>query len=45
MKNERKQRVRSIVSAAFGDNIDGIEDDDIVDAIGIGLWYHLTHGK
>ena len=45
MKNERKQRVRSIVLAAFGDNIDGIEDDDIVDAIGIGLWYHLTHGK
>ena len=44
MKNERKQRVRSIVCAAFGNEIDGIDDDDIVDAIGIGLWYHLTHG-
>jgi len=45
MKNERKQRVRGIVSAAFGDDIEGLDDDDIVDAIGIGLWYHLTHGK
>lgn len=45
MKNERKQRVRNIVSAAFGDDVEGIEDEDIVDAIGIGLWYHLTHGK
>lgn len=44
MKNERKERVRQIVSAAFGDDTSGLDDDDIVDAIGIGLWYHLTHG-
>lgn len=39
MKNERKERVREIVSVSFGKNTPGIEDDDIVDAIGISLWY------
>ena len=39
MKNERKERVREIVSVSFGKNTSGIEDDDIVDAIGIALWY------
>lgn len=39
LKNERKERVREIVSVAFGKDTPGIEDDDIVDAIGIGLWY------
>jgi Holliday junction resolvasome RuvABC endonuclease subunit len=39
MKNERKERVREIVSVSFGKDTPGIEDDDIVDAIGISLWY------
>lgn len=39
MKNERKQRVREIVGVSFGKDIQGIEDDDIVDALGIALWY------
>lgn len=39
MKNERKQRVREIVSVSFGKDVSGIDDDDIVDAIGIALWY------
>lgn len=39
MKNERKQRVREIVSVSFGKDVPGIDDDDIVDAIGIALWY------
>jgi Holliday junction resolvasome RuvABC endonuclease subunit len=39
MKNERKDRVREIVSVSFGKDTPGIEDDDIVDAIGISLWY------
>lgn len=44
MKNERKDRVRRIVSVAYGNNTPGLEDDDIVDALGIGLWYHLKYG-
>lgn len=39
LKNERKERVREIVSVAFGKDAPGLEDDDIVDAIGIALWY------
>lgn len=39
LKNERKERVREIVSVAFGKDTPGLEDDDIVDAIGIALWY------
>jgi crossover junction endodeoxyribonuclease RuvC len=39
LKNERKERVREIVSVSFGKDTPGIEDDDIVDAIGISLWY------
>lgn len=39
LRNERKERVRQIVSVAFGKDTDGLEDDDIVDAIGIALWY------
>ena len=39
MKNERKNRVREIVSVSFGKDTMGIDDDDIVDAIGIALWY------
>jgi Holliday junction resolvasome RuvABC endonuclease subunit len=45
MKNERKQRVREIVSIAYGDDTPGIEDEDIVDALGIALWYYKTGGN
>ena len=44
-KNERKQRVREIVSIAYGDDTPGLEDDDIIDALGIALWYYKTGGK
>lgn len=38
-KEERKRRVRVIIQDSFvTDNID-LGDDDIVDAVGIGLWY------
>jgi Holliday junction resolvasome RuvABC endonuclease subunit len=38
-KEERKKRVRIIIQDNFvTDNID-LGDDDIVDAVGIGLWY------
>lgn len=39
MKNERKQRVREIVGVSFGLQTPNLEDDDIVDAMGISLWY------
>lgn len=39
LKNERKNRVREIVSVSFGKDTEGLGDDDIVDAIGIALWY------
>lgn len=44
-KNERKQRVREIVSIAYGDDTPGLEDDDIIDALGIALWYYKTGGR
>lgn len=44
-KNERKQRVREIVSLAYGHNTPGLDDDDIIDALGIALWYYKTGGK
>jgi Holliday junction resolvasome RuvABC endonuclease subunit len=37
-KKERKKRVRDIVATKF--DISKIDDDDIVDAIGIGMWYY-----
>ena len=45
LKNERKQRVRDIVSLAYGEDTPGLEDDDIIDALGIALWYYKTDGK
>lgn len=42
-KKERKDRVNKIVVKYF--LIDNINDDDIVDAIGIALWYYLMIGK
>lgn len=40
-KNERKKRVREIVSKYFDKGDIGIDDDDIIDAAGIGLWFAL----
>lgn len=40
-KKERKDRVRDIVSGYFEMTEENLEDDDIIDAIGIGLWYYL----
>lgn len=40
-KKERKDRVRNIIVKYFKVPKNNLEDDDIVDAIGIGLWYHL----
>lgn len=40
-KKERKDRVRDIVLDYFTMEEDKLNDDDIVDAIGIGLWYYL----
>lgn len=45
MKNERKKRVREIVTIAYGDDTPGLDDDDIIDALGIGLWFYKTGGK
>jgi Holliday junction resolvasome RuvABC endonuclease subunit len=45
MKNERKQRVREIVTLAYGEDTPGLEDEDIVDALGIALWYYKTGGR
>jgi Holliday junction resolvasome RuvABC endonuclease subunit len=39
LKNERKKRVRDIVTKYFAEGDIGINDDDIIDAAGIGLWY------
>lgn len=40
-KNERKDRVKVILDNRIGYSSD---DDDINDAIGIALWYYLSHG-
>ena len=40
-KKERKDRVRDIVTGYFEMTEEDFDDDDIVDAIGIGLWYYL----
>lgn len=45
MKNERKKRVRDIVSIAYGADTPGLDDDDIIDALGIALWYYKTGGR
>ena len=44
-KNERKKRVREIVSIAFGSETPGLDDDDIIDALGIALWFYKTGGR
>jgi Holliday junction resolvasome RuvABC endonuclease subunit len=38
-KRERKKRVRDIVAPFFVNDEEGLADDDIIDAAGIGLWY------
>jgi Holliday junction resolvasome RuvABC endonuclease subunit len=40
-KKERKDRVRQIVIEYFHMSNEALADDDIVDAVGIGLWYYL----
>lgn len=40
-KKERKDRVRDLITGYFEMSDDNYEDDDIVDAVGIGLWYYL----
>lgn len=42
-KKERKKRVRDIVSYLFENDQEGLNDDDIIDAAGIGLWYIKKH--
>jgi hypothetical protein len=47
-KKERKDRVRQIVIEYFHMSNEDLADDDIVDAVGIGLWYYLmavSHGS
>jgi len=39
LKKERKRRVQEIVKKYFKNIPEGLDDDDIIDAAGIGLWY------
>ena len=39
LKNERKRRVRMLVAKYFATGDISVNDDDIIDAAGIGLWY------
>lgn len=39
LKKERKRRVEEIVKNYFKDIPEYLDDDDIIDAAGIGLWY------
>lgn len=39
LKNERKRRVRVLVAKYFASGDISVNDDDIIDAAGIGLWY------
>jgi len=39
LKKERKRRVQEIVKNYFDELPEYLEDDDIIDAAGIGLWY------
>jgi len=45
LKKERKKRVREIVKTYFKNHQDFLEDDDIIDAAGIGIWYSLKLKK
>jgi len=45
LKKERKKRVREIVKTYFKNHQDFLEDDDIIDAAGIGVWYSLKLKK
>lgn len=40
LKAERKKRVQEIVQKYFVNHQSALEDDDIIDAAGIGLWYY-----
>ena len=39
LKNERQRRVRTLVAKYFATGDTSLNDDDIIDAAGIGLWY------
>jgi Holliday junction resolvasome RuvABC endonuclease subunit len=39
LKDERKKRVRDIVRFLFAEGDINLDDDDIIDAAGIGLWF------
>lgn len=39
LKKERKRRVQEIVKNYFSELPEYLDDDDIIDAAGIGLWY------
>lgn len=43
LKNERKRRVREIVKKLFKEGDSNLDDDDIIDAAGIGLWYAIKN--
>lgn len=51
LKAERKKRVRDLVRDLFPESSKNIDDDDIIDAAGIGLWYakkklqEVKHGE
>jgi Holliday junction resolvasome RuvABC endonuclease subunit len=45
LKKERKSRVREIVKTYFTNHADSLDDDDIIDAAGIGVWYSLKLQK
>jgi Holliday junction resolvasome RuvABC endonuclease subunit len=40
LKKERKRRVQEIVQKYFQNHKEFLDDDDIIDAAGIGLWYY-----
>jgi Holliday junction resolvasome RuvABC endonuclease subunit len=45
-KKERKERVREIVALRYGKDTPGLDDEDIVDALGIAMWYSVkSFGK
>ena len=45
LKKERKSRVREIVKTYFTNHADSLDDDDIIDAAGIGVWCSLKLQK
>jgi len=44
LSNERKQRVKDILDQKIENFVSEGLDSDITDAIGIGMWYGISHG-